>query len=234
MNDLIAVSGDRLQRILDVLAVVVLGDYEPSQIEIAIPSDPDAFAHLEETINVLARELAQARAENDAYVRRLQDSEAALAQKLATIEQQRAAIVELSTPIIEIWEDVLVLPVVGTVDARRSADMTERLLARIVEKESRSVIIDVTGVDVVDTMTADHFVRMIQATRLLGCHCVVTGVSPEVANTLVRLGVDLGRVETLRSLKDGLQACLRHLRAQTDGARRATVLRRERATRSEP
>ena len=65
------------------------------------------------------------------------------------------------------------------------------------------MIIDVTGVDVVDTMTADHFVRMIQATRLLGCHCVVTGVSPEVANTLVRLGVDLGRVQTLRSLKPG-------------------------------
>jgi rsbT co-antagonist protein RsbR len=222
MNDAVTVSVSeaRLQRILDVLALVVLGDYEPQQVEIAIPERPDAFAHLEETINVLARELAEARAENEAYVRRLQDSEAALAQKLATIEQQRAAIVELSTPIIEIWEDVLVLPVVGTVDTRRSADMTERLLARIVEKESKSVIIDVTGVDVVDTMTADHFVRMIKATRLLGCHCVVTGVSPEVAHTLVRLGVNLGRVQTLRSLKDGLKACLRHLRAHADGARR--------------
>jgi rsbT co-antagonist protein RsbR len=92
--------------------------------------------------------------------------------------------------------------------------MTSRLLQRIAESRFRCVIIDITGVDVVDTMTADHFVKMIKSTQLLGVYCVVTGVSPDIAQTLVRLGIDLGTVRTLRTLKDGLKDCFLHLRRQ--------------------
>jgi rsbT co-antagonist protein RsbR len=80
------------------------------------------------------------------------------------------------------------------------------------------VIIDVTGVDVIDTMTANHFMQMIRAASLLGAHCVVTGMSPHTARTIVSIGVDLGSIRTLRSLKDGLKHCLHYLHGRSSGA----------------
>jgi rsbT co-antagonist protein RsbR len=141
----------------------------------------------------------------------------ALRDKLATIERQQLAIRDLSTPVIEIWEDILTLPIVGVIDSQRSSEMTSRLLAAIDESGARCVIVDVTGVDVVDTMTADHLIRMIRAARLLGAYCVLTGLSPDVAQTLVRIGVDLRGIRTLRSLKEGLKSCFLRLRQIDEG-----------------
>ena len=112
---------------------------------------------------------------------------------------------------IDIWEDVVTLPIVGTFDTERALEMTERLLQRIVSRSARCVIIDLTGVDVVDSMTADHLIRMTKAAQLLGTFCVVTGIGPDVARTLVDLGVDLGNLTTVRNLKEGLRACLSYL-----------------------
>jgi rsbT co-antagonist protein RsbR len=93
--------------------------------------------------------------------------------------------------VIEVWDSVLSLPIIGVVDTRRSLDMTERLLEAIVRHQARCVIIDVTGVEMVDTATADHFVKMIKAAEMLGTTCVVSGISPAVAQTLTRIGVEL-------------------------------------------
>jgi rsbT co-antagonist protein RsbR len=128
-----------------------------------------------------------------------------LEEKLATIELQRAAIRELSTPIMEVWEGVLCLPVVGVLDSSRSAEMTETLLRAIMDKKARCAIIDITGIQVMDTATADHFIRMAKAVRLLGAECVLTGINPNIAQTIVYMGVELSGVATHRSLRSALQ-----------------------------
>ncbi len=136
-----------------------------------------------------------------------------LERKTALIQEQEAAISELSTPVMEIWDDILVLPIVGVVDTRRSLELMNNLLDRIVETQSRCVIIDVTGVEVVDTKTGDYLLKVIRAANLLGSRCVLTGLSPAIAQTLVEIGADLTEVNTLRNIKDGLKDCLRFLRS---------------------
>jgi anti-anti-sigma regulatory factor len=137
-----------------------------------------------------------------------------LERKTALIQEQEAAISELSTPVMEIWDDILVLLIVGVVDTTRSMDLMTNLLDRIVETQSRCVIIDVTGVEVVDTKTADYLLKVIRSANLLGSRCVLTGLSPAIAQTLVEIGADLTEVNTLRNIKDGLKDCLRFLRSQ--------------------
>jgi anti-anti-sigma regulatory factor len=116
---------------------------------------------------------------------------------------------QLQTPILELWDDVLCLPVIGMVDSRRSAEMMETLLNEIVSHRSKYVILDITGVEIVDTRTADHFVKVMKSAELLGTRCVMTGIRPAVAQTLVELGVDLSSIHTLRNLQEGLRFCLR-------------------------
>jgi len=138
-------------------------------------------------------------------------------EKSELIARLRMAVQELSTPILTLWEDVLALPVIGVVDSRRSAEMMERLLDEIVRSQSRFVIIDLTGVEVIDTSTADHFMKLVKAVNLIGARCVLTGIRPAVAQTLVDLDVNFGQLETLRNLKHGLRYCLRWLDAEDTG-----------------
>jgi rsbT co-antagonist protein RsbR len=132
-------------------------------------------------------------------------------EKNLTLERMREAMQELSTPILEIWDDVLVLPVIGIVDSRRSADMMERLLREVEHKQCRYVIIDITGVEVVDTGTADHFIKIMNAVEILGARCVLTGARGAVAQTLASLGIDLRAVVTFRNLKHALRECLKQM-----------------------
>ena len=125
------------------------------------------------------------------------------------IARLRVAVDELSTPVLEIWDDVLALPVVGIVDTQRSARMTERLLAEVVRTRSRSVIVDLTGVELIDTSTADRFLKLARSVQLLGARCLVTGIQPAVAQTLVELGVEFSALETHRNLKSALEASIR-------------------------
>jgi rsbT co-antagonist protein RsbR len=138
-----------------------------------------------------------------------------LAGKLRVIERQAAAIRELSTPVMEIWDDILMLPIVGVVDTRRSMDIMNNLLQSIVARQAKFVIVDVTGVEVVDTKTADYLLKVVRAANLLGARCVLTGLSPAVAQTLVTIGADLTEVKTLRNPKEGLRHCLKALRQAT-------------------
>jgi rsbT co-antagonist protein RsbR len=149
-------------------------------------------------INEMIESLRVERARNRSY-------QAELEEKLTMIEEQRAAIRELSTPILEVWDDVLCLPVVGIVDSVRSAQMTDVLLQTIAEKRTRCAIVDITGIEVMDTKTVDHFIRMARAIRLLGAECVLTGISPNIAHTMVQMGIDLADVATHRSLREALK-----------------------------
>jgi rsbT co-antagonist protein RsbR len=171
-------------------------DYS-SRLETDLPDDHPISA-LYKGINETVESLAAAHDRMVAYQTELED-------KLQTIERQRAAIHELSTPVIEIWEGVICLPVVGVMDTARSADMTEAVLQAVVEKSAKCAIIDITGIEVMDTGTADHFIRMAKAIRLLGARCILTGISPTIAQTIVHMGVQLDGVATRRSLRDALQ-----------------------------
>jgi rsbT co-antagonist protein RsbR len=124
------------------------------------------------------------------------------------ITQQARAIQELSTPVIQVWDGILVLPLIGTVDTERGRQITENLLDAIVESKSSVAIIDITGVPVVDTMVAGHFLKTFEAARMLGATVVLTGVSPYNAQALVKLGVDLSGVTTKSSLQAGLRFAL--------------------------
>ncbi len=123
---------------------------------------------------------------------------------------------ELSTPIIEVWAGVLCLPVVGIVDSQRSAEMTESLLEMVVTKQASTTIVDITGIDVMDTKTADHFIKMAKAIRLLGAECIITGINPGIAQTLIQIGVDLTQVRTMRNLREALQFHLRESARQQE------------------
>ena len=124
------------------------------------------------------------------------------------VDQLRSAVSELSTPVIELWESVLALPIVGRVDTERSNQMSERLLEAVQQYRARFVIIDLTGVSLIDTHTAGHFIRLARAVGLLGSECVIAGIQATMAQTLIGLGVDLGMYKTTRSLKQALEYCI--------------------------
>ncbi|UQA55401.1 STAS domain-containing protein [Polyangium aurulentum] len=143
--------------------------------------------------------------------RELEGRLAAERERSDAMERLRHAVQELSTPILEVWDDVLAMPVIGVVDSARSAAIMDRLLETVSEKRARFVIIDITGVDIVDSATADRLIKIVNAVELLGTRCVLTGIRPAVAQTLVHLGVDLGPLVTLRNLKHALRICLHTL-----------------------
>lgn len=131
--------------------------------------------------------------------------EASLEEKAAIIAGQNALLEQLSVPVIQIWEGVLLVPLVGAIDSRRAAQVMENLLESIGREGAEIVIIDITGVPMVDTSVASHLVRAVQAAQLLGCQSVMVGISPEIAQTLVGLGIDFSRITTRASLQNGLE-----------------------------
>jgi rsbT co-antagonist protein RsbR len=139
--------------------------------------------------------------------------------KTELIDQLRYSIDELSNPILEIWDDVLAMPIVGVVDSRRTADMVQRLLAEVARSQASFVIIDLTGVEIVDTRTADHLIKLVRKVEIVGARCVLTGIRPAVSETLVDIGVDFGRITTLRNLKHGLREALRFAQREREGMR---------------
>ena len=121
------------------------------------------------------------------------------------IDDQRATINELQTPVIEVWDGILALPIVGSVDTARAQDMNERLLDRIVQTRSEIVILDITAVPVVDTAVAKHLLETVASAKLLGAEVLIVGLSSRTAMTLVHLGLDLGGVITRTTLAKGLE-----------------------------
>jgi rsbT co-antagonist protein RsbR len=135
------------------------------------------------------------------------------------VQRQRDEILELSTPVIQVWEKVLVLPVIGTLDTNRASRLTESLLDRIAQDQAEVVIVDISGVPTIDTDVAQHLLKTVEAARLMGTASVLSGVRPETAQAIVHLGIDLGTLRSCNSLKDALQLALRLVGTPAAGGR---------------
>ena len=124
------------------------------------------------------------------------------------IQRQQAEMLELSTPVVKLWEGILALPLIGTLDSRRTQIVMESLLERIVETGADIAIIDITGVPTVDTLVAQHLIKTVNAARLMGTECIISGIRPQIAQTIVHLGVDLQGVVTKATLADAFALAL--------------------------
>jgi rsbT co-antagonist protein RsbR len=125
------------------------------------------------------------------------------------INRQQQEMLELSTPVVKLWEGILALPMIGTLDSARTQIVMESLLHKIVETGSQLAIIDITGVPTVDTLVAQHLLKTVTAIRLMGADCIISGVRPQIAQTIVHLGVDLTGVTTKANLADALALALK-------------------------
>jgi rsbT co-antagonist protein RsbR len=127
------------------------------------------------------------------------------------ISRQQQDMLELSTPVVKLWDGVLALPMIGTLDSGRTQIVMESLLQRIVETGAGIAIIDITGVPTVDTLTAQHLLKTVTAARLMGAECIISGIRPQIAQTIVHLGVDLQGVTTKATLADAFAVALKRL-----------------------
>ncbi len=192
---------------LDLPFIIVSGSITEAQAVDALRAGADDFivkTNLTRLVPAVQRELrdSAARRERREMEKRYR---AELEEKVRLLEAQQAAIRELSTPVIQLWPGVLILPIVGAIDSPRAAQITEDLLERIVAAQARVVIVDITGVPLVDTGVANRLLKTVRAASLLGAHCLLAGIRPEIAQTVVHLGVDLSGIETYADLQSGLE-----------------------------
>jgi rsbT co-antagonist protein RsbR len=174
--------------------------------------------------DVLARELFKKYGLDVALLNRVQDAYEPAANRIAitvgvgfvqererVIRQQQEAIRELSTPVLPVRERLLILPIIGVIDPQRARQLTEQLLHGIRTNRAKVVVMDITGVPVMDANVANHLVQTVEAARLLGATVIVTGLSPEIAQTLVTIGVDLAKMTTVGDLQGGIEQAERLL-----------------------
>jgi len=185
-----------IDTMLSTLRAVESGDLS---MRVELPySESDPVGALGACINSMTALLAERREETLSFQRELEG-------QIETIDKQRIAIHELSTPVIEIWAGVLCAPIVGVLDSSRASEMTAALLNAVVDTRARLAIIDITGIEAMDTQATDHFLRMARAIRLLGSDCALSGIHPNVARTIVHMGIDLTGIESYRTLREALQ-----------------------------
>ena len=179
-------------------AMFVLSLKQPffARLRSELKSDPDALADETWRATVLLDKLG------------LYTMEAFQQSREEVIGRQQKELLELSTPVVELWEDILALPLVGTLDSERTQVVMESLLQKIVESSASIAIIDITGVPTVDTLVAQHLLKTVAATRLMGADCIISGIRPQIAQTIVHLGVNLGEVTTKASLADAFKVAL--------------------------
>jgi len=127
-----------------------------------------------------------------------------------TISEQSEALMEMSTPVTALWENILMLPVVGIIDSKRSQDIMNAMLSKISATQSKIIILDISGVAIVDTAVANHLIKITRATKLMGCECLISGISPTIAQTVVELGINVGDVQTTATLRDALQIAFKN------------------------
>lgn len=147
----------------------------------------------------------------------------AVAFREQTIARQQEEMLELSTPVVKLWEGVLALPLIGTLDSARTQVVMESLLSTIVQTNSQIAIIDITGVPTVDTLVAQHLIKTITAARLMGADCYLSGIRPAIAQTIVHLGVDLADVQTKAKLADAFALALTRLGKSVVSSRQVPV-----------
>ena len=139
----------------------------------------------------------------------LYTTDAHLRSREEIIGRQQMEMLELSTPVVELWHGILALPLIGTLDSNRTQIVMQNLLEAIVSKSATIAVIDITGVPTVDTLVAQHLLKTVAAARLMGAECIISGIRPQIAQTIIHLGVDLGGVITKATLADAFQLALR-------------------------
>jgi len=213
----------RLHRIVSALNAISAGEYVTAH---TLEERDDLLGQVERSVNDVMMDLqtfdlsnreknasleAQQRAISEKLAtiaqqgETLRVQEAELEAKLATIDRQRLAIRALTIPVLEVDDGIIALPIVGVVDSTRASDLTTTLLTYIATRGVRCVILDLTGVELIDTSTADHLLKVERAASLMGARCVLTGIGPDIAQTMVALGVDLSQLRTLSTMKEGLR-----------------------------
>jgi rsbT co-antagonist protein RsbR len=168
-----------------------------SRLRTELKSNPEALADEMWSATVLLDKLG------------LYTTEAYQKSRESVIERQQTELLELSTPVVELWDDIVALPLVGTLDSQRTQIVMETLLQKIVQTGASIAIIDITGVPTVDTLVAQHLLKTVAATRLMGADCIISGIRPQIAQTIVHLGVNLGEVTTKATLADAFQVALK-------------------------
>lgn len=176
-----------------------------------------AFGALEGSIRSLIADYKLAIEQNALSIEEFTASKRELERKIVMIEEQSETIQRLSAPIIDVWDDVVTVPLTGNPDRRHTQEIAERLLARIQSARIAWVIIDLTGTPQIGTTLAGQIVKLSQAIRLMGAECLVTGIGAEVAQTLASLADSLGGLRSIATLKEGLKYCL--LRQRSAGSR---------------
>jgi rsbT co-antagonist protein RsbR len=131
-----------------------------------------------------------------------------------TLTSQAKSLMEMSTPVTQIWSGILLLPIVGLIDSKRAADVMHAILAKISDTQARIFVLDISGVGVIDTAVANHLFKITRATRLMGCDCTISGVSPTIAQTIVDLGIDVGEVNTTATMRDALADAFKRIGSQ--------------------
>jgi rsbT co-antagonist protein RsbR len=127
------------------------------------------------------------------------------------ISAQSKSLLEMSTPVTQLWSGLLLLPVVGLIDSKRAQDIMDNSLMKIAETHAQSFILDISGVGFVDTAVANHLIKITRATKLMGCECIISGLSPAVAETIVELGIDVGTIKTTANMKSALDIAFERL-----------------------
>ena len=180
------------------------GSEFPVEIGLNPIETPDGVQSLAVISNITQRKKAE-----DTIQRHRQELEQAVKDAEERVRQQQEDLLELSTPVLKLWEGVFAMPLIGTLDSRRTEDAMEKALTELSEERAKVLIIDITGVPAVDTMVANHLIRMASAVRLMGGECIITGMKPATAKTVVQLGVDLSHIQTAASLATGLAKAIR-------------------------
>ena len=190
----------RLLQIEDILASVAAGDNE-ARIEI---SEEDDLTGIEEALNILIDDLTYELKQSEIVREDLQSKLNKIEEQQRTIIQQQEDLLELSSPVTKVWDNILILPVIGTLDSQRTQVMMENLLQKIVDTGCTISILDITGVPTVDTQVANHLLKTVTSARLLGAECIISGISPAIAQTIVHLGINLSSIKTKATLQDAM------------------------------
>ncbi|MCA9693720.1 MAG: STAS domain-containing protein [Myxococcales bacterium] len=179
-------------------AIVATADGEFRVVEV---SHDDPLGAIEVGVNALVEALRD-------RIDQVEQTNRALGERVELIERQREAIQALSVPVLQLWEQVIAMPLIGVIDSRRCAAIMDTLLGAIRRGGARFAILDITGVELVDTRTAAFLIDIVRAARLLGSVCILTGVQPSVAQSLVLLEINLDELPIRRDLQAGLRTCL--------------------------
>ncbi|GII78310.1 hypothetical protein Sru01_32920 [Sphaerisporangium rufum] len=149
--------------------------------------------------------------------------EAYTAAREKIIADQTEQLLELSTPVVKLWDGIVAVPLVGTLDSARTQVVMEKLLQTLVDTGSEYAVIDITGVPAVDTQVAQHLLKTVMAARLMGAHCIISGIRPQIAHTIVTLGIEFGDIVTKATLADALAFALRQSGVEVVNRRRTRV-----------